>query len=945
MKRKSAKPKNDGIREEPIELLFGDFINNINYFDDVSLKRTIHFFTKYKDTGSYLSLLAGSLFVADNYDNSVLYFQKKTTIGFMLVSGYYDVFMKFLHNIDVFDKTIVVVDEIIPNKWTSTLPSLELYSIVTNSVKKFIDENINISDITGIYKEYFCLNYRTMKTKDITDITCEDKKFSIKGITKKQKERLTKEQQEELIKKQIEEQKEKQKIYKEQEERQIYEEIIIKLSFFIYYCFQIKNKIAMKIIMNHYILNIFKSDRAIEYNISLVLGNKSYSHKDLSLYNSFTNIDVNNSFRLLRYLYQNNYKTKQFSTCGETTLLNILNYCLINEDGTFNTDKILNEDIVTFYETKTMSQISEKGGKIIMTEWLDIVSNLKLQDAYVYNYSGDIHNNVKNIACVLNKLVYNKETCELEDLQKFIVDTIKYISNKPINIEIENSTENSISMIIDNTYSLFFRPGHGEMNIIVKNSNIKIKIISLNTIDDESDEFDIIYSFYKKILTNHTDYGDKMDYDESVSDIIITKFIPYTDKKIIQVILSTVKKIIIDNNIEFFGGSSNNFSDKILDVCDFFDKIRNVTSIILSVNEEDTDLFNAMIENIPEYLTKVNFFNIRIDDLNYDFDLRPLAKLKNLETILLYNIITPYIEIPNLKSFTYNSSILNTGEDIEFIKNYKKLENLDLTVTETFDMNILSGLVNLKSIKLLIKILEDFFDFEIFKNLIKLEDLFIRIMHNNSMKIENIDVLKKINLKSIYLSNINLTSHDLDVIFNLIDIKNIQFSQLKLSQDTMLVIKNKNIKKNLLDSLNKYRIEYTLNPNYDKRKIIMMYETEIVLEITILKNTELKQVFDKFTKDYGTGYKFFINNKKIKDSDTLEKIGIDDDEVVIKILDKETESPKNSSSKRPSSSSKRPSPKRKSSSSKRKSSSSKRPSSSSKRPSSSSKRKSSSSRT
>jgi hypothetical protein len=69
--------KFDGMREEPIKLLFDDFINDINYFDDISLKRTIHLFTKNKDTGNYLSILAGSLFIADNDDNSVLYFQKK----------------------------------------------------------------------------------------------------------------------------------------------------------------------------------------------------------------------------------------------------------------------------------------------------------------------------------------------------------------------------------------------------------------------------------------------------------------------------------------------------------------------------------------------------------------------------------------------------------------------------------------------------------------------------------------------------------------------------------------------------------------------------------------------------------------------------------------------------------------------------------------------------
>ena len=135
---KNIKTKLDGIREEPIELLFDDFINDINYFDDVSLKRTIHFFTQNKDTGNYLSLLTGSLFLADNDDNSVLYFQKKTTIGFMLVSGYYDIFMKFLDNIGIFKRTIITDDEIIPNKWSSkiVLPSSVLYNDISYDVGK-----------------------------------------------------------------------------------------------------------------------------------------------------------------------------------------------------------------------------------------------------------------------------------------------------------------------------------------------------------------------------------------------------------------------------------------------------------------------------------------------------------------------------------------------------------------------------------------------------------------------------------------------------------------------------------------------------------------------------------------------------------------------------------------------------------------------------------------
>ena len=83
------------------------------------------------------------------------------------------------------------------------------------------------------------------------------------------------------------------------------------------------------------------------------------------------------------------------------------------------------------------------------------------------------------------------------------------------------------------------------MNInIKKSSRTKIKTVELHDIN--SDEFDIVYSFYKKILTSYSDYGDKMDYDEAVSDIVITYFITHTDKKIVQLLLSTVKKLIIN---------------------------------------------------------------------------------------------------------------------------------------------------------------------------------------------------------------------------------------------------------------------------------------------------------------------------------------------------------------------------------------------------------------
>ena len=231
---------------DEINLHFDDFMSDISYFNDLSLIKTLHFYIKNKDSiKSKLAVLADLLFTIDTNNNTVLYFKKKTIIGFMLVSNN---FYKFKELLDIFDEfDLSISDEITQNKLTKNISfsTSEIYKIV----KQFIDENIDVSSILGIYKEYFCLNYRTIKTKDVTGIKCEDKKPII--------------------------------------EKQIYEEIIIKLSYFIYFYTQIKNGNSIlgediqenetgrhlaNIIINHYVLHFLKSDRATVYNMKMILG-------------------------------------------------------------------------------------------------------------------------------------------------------------------------------------------------------------------------------------------------------------------------------------------------------------------------------------------------------------------------------------------------------------------------------------------------------------------------------------------------------------------------------------------------------------------------------------------------------------------------------------------------------------------------------------------------
>ena len=321
----------------------------------------------------------------------------------MIISGNYNNFINLLDNIELINDSSPI------NKWTKNKSiNPEIY----NTVNEYVTDNFIISDDTfSLYKDYFCLDYQIIRTKDITGIKCDKNNVSDK------------------------------------EKIKIYEELIIKLSYFLHYYNQIVNKNAMKIIINHYILKFLKSDRAEHYNISLVLGSREYSENEIELYNIFNNINIRIVFKVLKLQSNFKYKDKFFSTCGETTLLNILNYCLKNPDGTFNTDKILNENVKNFYKRRKMFDI---GTTESMVDWLDIVSNLNLSQN-VYNPAGDIHNDVKNVACVLNKIVYDNDDCnDITEPHKFITDIIKYISNEPIEIDVEKSTEHSISMIIDN---------------------------------------------------------------------------------------------------------------------------------------------------------------------------------------------------------------------------------------------------------------------------------------------------------------------------------------------------------------------------------------------------------------------------------------------------------------------------------------------------------------
>ena len=790
-----------------IHLHFDDFIGDISYFNDLSLIKTIHFYIKNKHLiESKLSNIANLLFSIDD-NNTTLYFQKKTIIGFMLASNN---FYKFTELLNVFDKKKVKITDIPPpDKWTNKKTS-ESSSEIYNIVSKFVDDND--IDNPKIYKDYFCLNYRELSrlTEAITGINCDHKIPVIKGLSKKQKERLTKEQKEQIIKEQEEEQKILEEKLNTKLEKDIHEELIIKLSYFIYYYLQIReDKHLVNVIINHYVLHFFKSDRSDEYNIKMILNNrKKYSDKEMKLYNAFNNINEKN-FEILPYLYQFEYITnngakkitKRFSTCGESTLLNILNYCLIKKNGKFNTSKILNEEVKHFYEDKKitdMTNVLKK--KIIMTEWLDIVSNLGFP---VYNKAGDIHNNVKNVASVFNKLVYDKDYSEhIDNPSQFIVDTILYLNND-INIEInmENTNDKQLYLNIDE-YKLFFKPGHGEMyvetNVKIKNYIKKVDLKSKLSNKNEDSDFYIIYSIYAQ--SSEIVSGEKLDFDYALNRIMMRNprtFIFNVNKNVIKVFLLTVNS---------FKNTKDILHDKD-DIENFIYNIRNVKKLNIQIEEDKEyivkQISSSYITSISKYCKELTELTININsEYIVPIDLSPLTELKNLSTLFFSGIEIEYmkpLENLNLNELSLQNYDTSIPLDFNFIKGFINLEKLDLLYIH--DLNPIKDLTNLNFLRIY-QISE--FDVKLIKKL----SLLRKILVYNS-RILNAESFKYLtNLKDIVIIESDFSSTSIEPIVNM------DLEKLMLLRNTGIKspvkIYNKNINPEIIKHLEKINIEYVL---------------------------------------------------------------------------------------------------------------------------------------
>lgn len=252
---------------------------------------------------------------------------------------------------------------------------------------------------------------------------------------------------------------------------------------FLYYSVCIERNIR-RFIMRHYLLHFIKSAKFLKYKEIITL-NKSSSNKDNALLINRFLLELESGFRQIRYMeieyVKKDGQTYSFNTCGETTILNLLNYYFIKENGTFNIKDTYSTELKDFYKKYDTMTKQLENQEATNKDWLNVVSNLrkKDEDVRLYNERGDIHNNISNINFVL-KTILNSEKSHIIN----ILDSV----NEEYTIYILEENENSIKFILNDTLLIFFKPGHGEM-IYQTDENYTIE----DEIEDESSDFYILY--------------------------------------------------------------------------------------------------------------------------------------------------------------------------------------------------------------------------------------------------------------------------------------------------------------------------------------------------------------------------------------------------------------------------------------------------------------------
>jgi len=542
---------------------------------------------------------------------------------------------------------------------------------------------------------------------------------------------------------------------------------IFELKKFIYYSLCIDPTIR-KYLMRHYLLYFIKSSKFQEYKDIISLDTSSKNKKNKELINTF--LMHIGEYKIIPYIFidfkKNDGKTYGFTTCGETTLLNLLNFYFINNTGIFKVKKgKFSEALEKFYSIYPSMEAQLKNIENTTKAWLEVVSNLKKNDkeekeVILYNRDGDLHNNIKNIIFIFKEILNVEE----EDIEEILGK----ISSK--NIQIVNINTKEIEFLLDDRFQVFFRPGHGEIIPINSNSRSPLRL-------KRSEDFSTLYyNIFDKI-----DYTD--DYENQLGKEIYEILINNNYKNtILQIFLNSLTRLIlvkenlkeIPENIlnltnltylNIYGGDLslelppsignltkltelNLHNNNLTNIPDTIGNLTNLTKLDLSYNKLSTipDTIGLLTNLIELDLSKNNLTELPDWTKN----------LTNLRKLVLNN--NKLTDLPDTIGLLTNLTSLNLNNN-NFIKlpdsigNLTKLTYLSLTRVNLLDVpDTIGSLTNLSSLLLDYNKLTELPD--TIGNLTNLTTLYLR---NNKLTDVPNTIRNLTNLDTVYLENNKLT--------------------------------------------------------------------------------------------------------------------------------------------------------------------------------------------
>ena len=411
---------------------------------------------------------------------------------------------------------------------------------------------------------------------------------------------------------------------------------------FLFYTVCIKPK-TRQYIMRHYLLSFIKSPIFQDYKDKIMFENTTSKRKKKIINNFLVNIG---KFEIIPYgnehFKKNDGKEYLFTSCGEITILNLLNYFFIKDNGSFYINNSYSKPLKNFYTKYNIMSKQTENIKKTSRDWFKVVSNLKKDNddgIELYNTTGDINNNIKNINYVLKTILKSNE----DD----IINILKDISSDH---EIEKrNTFNGVELLLDKKIDVFFRPGHGEMIFHDYNKQ------QINNIDFDDNDCKILYTnIFSKI--NYTD-----DYEfqlvkvimkvENKENYIIKDFFSCMTHISLDYRFNEPLKHSLDNFINLTNLTFGYFFDKPLGHSldnlihlkhltfknNFNEPLKQSLDNLKNLIELNLGAYDQPLGNSLDNLEKLKYIIVRSSHVKEILNIRDKNKLKNLKEISTEN--------------------------------------------------------------------------------------------------------------------------------------------------------------------------------------------------------------------------------------------------------------------------------------------------------------------